>query len=287
MEGFARKSYTPTVSAPTALRTEPFRHEGLTGTVVLPAAATRPPILHVHGLLGGAWYFAGYQQFFASRGYPAYAVNLRGHYDSRPVPDLGRVSVTDYVDDVLATARTLAGRHGAAPVLLGHSMGGLLVQKAAEAEPAAALVLLCSAPPRGIVVSSLTLIGKQLKYLVPMLRSRPLRGTYADNEWLTLNRMPTAAGRAYFDHLVPDSGRAAREISFGSITVDARRVRCPVLSVSAAEDRFVAPRIGRRLAEKYGGDYRCFPGHAHLIMCEPGWEGPAGAIEEWLRGATG
>jgi len=74
---------------------------------------------------------------------------------------------------------------------------------------------------------------------------------------------------------------------FGTVAVDAARVRCPVLSVSAADDRFVPPSVGRRIAQKYGASYRLFVGHAHFLALEPGWERPAAEVEHWVRGATG
>jgi len=83
-------------------------------------------------------------------------LNLRGHHDSRPVADLGRVSVLDFVQDTLAVAKNLG-----APVLMGHSMGGLIAQELAESRRPCP-VRLCSTPPRGIPVTSPMLIGRQL-----------------------------------------------------------------------------------------------------------------------------
>ena len=73
----------------------------------LPPRSSEPPILMVHGLSGGSWYFAKWLQFFASRGHPSYAVNLRGHHGSRPVEHFGRVSILDYVTDVRDASREL------------------------------------------------------------------------------------------------------------------------------------------------------------------------------------
>lgn len=254
--------------------------DGLAVAVARPAADAppRPPLLLVHGLGGGAWYWARYQQFFAERGYASHAVELRGRGASRPVADLGRVAIADYVADALDVARAL----GEPPVVIGHSMGGLIAQKVAEAGAARAAVLLCSAPPRGIPLITRALVARQLKHVPAMLASRPVLGARADHDVLTFNRVPEAERGALFDRLVPESGRVARELSLGAVKVDAARVRCPMLVVSAAEDRFVPPAVGRRIARKYGAAYRVFAGHGHFMIWEPGWERPAAAIEEWL-----
>ena len=74
----------------------------------------------------------------------------------------------------------------------------------------------------------------------------------------------------------------ARELSLGTVAVDAAPVRCPVRSASAAEGRSVAPHVGRRIAGKCGAACRLFTGHGHFIIGEPGWEGPAAGIAQWI-----
>ena len=269
---------------------------GLTVAVEQPAHPTRPPILLLHGLLGGACDFENYGSFFATRGHPVHALNLRGHHGSRPVADMGRVSVTHYVSDALEVARALArGQTGATrtdspprsddtrPVAIGHSLGGLLAQKLAEAGAVRAAVLVCSAPPRGIPVANVTLFRRQLKYLLPLLRSRALAGTLADSKALILNRVPEAEHEALHARLVPGSGRAGREVSLGAIAVDERRVTCPVLVVAARDDRFMPAYVARKLASKYRAPLFEYPDHGHFILREPGWEGPAADIAAWLE----
>ena len=268
--------------------TETITVDGLGVVAERPARATQPPVLFVHGMQAGAWAFANYQRYFAERGYPNYAVELRGRPGSRTVADLGRVSVRDYVADGLAVAAEVSRRHGGTrPVVVGHSMGGLIAQKMAEADAVSAAVLLCSAPPRGIVVSSRQLLSRQLKYLWPIVRSKPIAGSRADHDLLTFHRIPEGERQALFERLGPESGRVGLELSIGALAVDARRVRCPVLVVSAADDRFVPPGVARRLARKYNAPHLEFGGFAHFIVQEPGWEGPAEAIERWLSGVTG
>lgn len=252
-------------------------------TVEQPERAIHPPLLMLHGMFGGSWYFEKYQRFFAARGWPAYALDLRGHHGSRPVERLGQVSIADFVADALEASRGIADRHeGQSPAVIGHSMGGLLAQKLAETGTVAAAVLLCAAPPHGISLVTPTLLLKQLKHLPALLGSRPVTGTPADHEQLTFHRVPETDRADLVARLVPESGRAGREISLGAVRVDPRAVRCPVLSVSAAEDRFVPARVGARIAAKYHASHWILPAHAHFIVWEPGWEEPANDIERWL-----
>ena len=68
---------------------------GLRIVAEAPRDATHAPILLVHGMAAGAWHFERWQPFLAARGWPTYAVDLRGHGGSRPAPDLGCASVLD------------------------------------------------------------------------------------------------------------------------------------------------------------------------------------------------
>lgn len=260
---------------------------GITVTAVdATAPSARPPILFVHGMFGGAWYFEKFQCFFAEHGYSSYALNLRGHHGSRAVTDIGRVSVLDYVDDTLEVARALPRAPGIdRPIVIGHSMGGLIAQKVAEASAASAAVLLCSAPPSGIIVLSLRLLRLAPTFGVPILTSRGLYPKPSDADDLVFNRIPVEERAGLFQRFAPESGRAAREMTFSTIPVDAQKVDCPVLSVSATDDHMVLPRVGRQIAHKYGALYEEFPGLGHFIVWEPGWATVASQIAWWLDAA--
>ena len=249
----------------------------------LPARPVRPPMLMVHGIMGGAWYFAKWLDFFAGLGAPAYALNLRGHHGSRPVGDFGRVSVTDYVTDVRDAASAVRERHPGAPlVLVGHSMGGLVVQKAAESLAPAALVLLSTVPPRGIPLLCWPLFRRELKHALAMLMSRAIVADPSDVAALFLNRVDPAEAASFLSRWTPASGRAGREITFGRIAVDATHISCPVLVVAGADDAAIPPRIQAKVARKYGATFRAYEGKAHFLIWEAGWDRVATDVATWI-----
>jgi alpha-beta hydrolase superfamily lysophospholipase len=267
---------------------EIHRVDGLSVSEIAPpvGAEPRPPVLFVHGMFGTAWYWEPWQEFFAERGWPAYAVSLRGRGTSRPETPPGSISLRDFVDDALAAAAFLAGRHDAKPVVVGHSMGGLIAQAVAEAGAAEAIALLCSAPPKGINPLSLPVAWRMLPRVGALLASRPVTMTLEDDSALALNRIPPGQRAAIHAQMVPESGRIARELALGGLRIDARRVGCPVISVTAGEDRFVPPRIGRQIAQKYHAPHWHYAEHAHFLVAEPGWERIAGDVERWAAHVT-
>ena len=251
--------------------------------VELPARPSRPPMLMVHGIMGGAWYFAKWLEFFAARGHPAYALNLRGHHGSRPVEDFGRVSIMNYVADVSDASRSLRERHpGASLIFVGHSMGGLVMQKAAESLAPGALILLSTVPPRGIPLLSWPLFRRELKHVPEMLTSRSVVATPRDVADLFLNRVDPAQVASFVERWTPASGRVGREITFGRIAVDAERVTSPVMGIAGGDDVAIPPRIQRRVARKYQAPFRVYEQNAHFLIWEAGWDAIATDVARWL-----
>jgi pimeloyl-ACP methyl ester carboxylesterase len=258
-------------------------HNGLHINAALPSMPTQGPVLFIHGLTAGAWVFEAWLHYFADRGTPAYALDLRGHNGSRPVPDYGRTSLRDYATDVADAAAFIASRHdGAVPALLGHSMGGLIAQIAAERGVGSALVMMSSAPPRGIILFNPSLVFQQLKYLPALFGSRPFLVAEEEQMEITFNVTPREDALRFVKRLVPESGRAAKEITFGLIAVDAAKIRVPRLSTGGVQDAFVPASIARKLATKYGCECRLYDAHGHNMMGEPGWERPASELLEWV-----
>jgi pimeloyl-ACP methyl ester carboxylesterase len=161
-------------------------------------------------------------------------------------------------------------------------MGGLVVQKAAEPVSPAALILLSSVPPAGIPLLSWPLFRRELKHVPEMLTSRPVIPNPRDTADLFLNRIDPTEVASFVPLWTPASGRAGREITFGRIAVDAKRVTCPVLVVAGADDVAIPPRIQRRVARKYEAPFRLYEGNAHFLIWEAGWDRIASEVAAWL-----
>jgi pimeloyl-ACP methyl ester carboxylesterase len=250
-----------------------------------PATITRPvPILLVHGLWAAAWSLQNWADRAAERGWDAWAIELRGREGSRPVQDLGKVGIGAFAQDV----RDALAEIGPA-VLVGYSMGGLVSQAVAAADEDAgvrALALACSTVPRGIVGLSGAVVRRMPRYLPSMIRARAFLPSREDADAMILNRTAPELRAARYERMVLDSGRAAREIAFGAIAVDGGALRCPVLVLSAGDDHISPPSVQPKLVRKYGGEHRDFPGHAHSLPLEDGWEPAADALLTWAEGVT-
>ena len=247
-------------------------------------------IFMIHGMWGGPWYWEKYRGVFESQGYRCLATTLPHHdMDPRGSPDprLGTTSLLDYADALEQEVKGL----GAKPILMGHSMGGLLAQMLAARGLAKAAILLSPAPPAGIFVLRPSVIRSfwsvQTKW---GFWRKPMRQTFGEAVYSMLHLMPEAERKEAYDSFVYESGRAAVEIGYwfldskSAAKVDESAVTCPMLVVAGAEDRIVPASVVRRIAKKYQAvaTYKEFDNHAHWVVAEPGWQEVAEYVGGWL-----
>jgi pimeloyl-ACP methyl ester carboxylesterase len=267
-----------------SMKSEIVEIEGLSVVAARPQNIPKPyPILFLHGMWSGAWMWEQYLEYFCRLGYHCYALNLRGRPGSRPVADIGKVSIHDYVED----ARTVATALGN-PILVGHSMGGLLAQKLAEVLAPPAVAAITPVPPRGIfAITTWPLLLAAARHSLQIFLGRPIAHGKGEAIKLMFNRLPPQEQEQVLARSAPESGRLSFQIAVAGLPVDAAKVHCPFLVIGAGEDNITpAAKVARRIARKYQADYREYPGFAHMIILEPGWERVATDIAHWLDRVT-
>jgi pimeloyl-ACP methyl ester carboxylesterase len=246
-------------------------------------ARPSPPLLFVHGMWHGAWCWQEhFLPYFAQRGYSCTAVSMRGHGGSPGRERLRRTRVRDLVADVESVAAGLPEP----PILIGHSLGGFVVQKYLETRTSPGAVLLAPAPPTGVVPVMLKTVrhypGPFLKANA-QLRLGPLVAT------------PELARASFFSPSLPqdDVVRYQRQLGddsyftfvdmLGLDLVRRKRVRpTPMLVLGAEDDAMFSPAEIRRTGLGYGAQTEIVPGIAHDMMLDTRWEAVAERIAQWL-----
>ena len=235
------------------------------------------PVLCLHGLFAGAWVFEQLLPMIAEHGHSVSALSYRGRPPNASLPTLGRCSVDDFYEDARHVVREL-GR----PIVLGHSLGGLIALLLAARGLVRAAVLVSPAPPRGIVLLSAPLLLRMARYLPDLLGSRAFLPRAEDLDALVLNAVPEHERLALRERLVPDSGRAARQAALGVHAVPSGAVCVPMLVVAGDRDRFIPISTSRRVAARFGASFHLARGHGHFLFAEPGWPDEARTILDWI-----
>jgi pimeloyl-ACP methyl ester carboxylesterase len=246
----------------------------------VPLEPTAAPALLLHGAFADYESLRGWTARLAELGHPAVAPLRRGRLGLGPGSAAG-LTFADYVDDTIAVLDTLE----TPPVLVGHSLGGLIAQRLAELGRARAIVLLASAPP-----SRLTAQAVALPHFAPqlprILAGKPFVVGPRACSVLALNRMPQDQRGAIHERLTPESGKVYRDMMLGAVRINAARVTVPVLVMGGSEDRIVSPALVRSTAHHFGVEPRLYEGRGHWIIQEPGWEELVDEVHEWLVSAA-
>jgi non-heme chloroperoxidase len=240
-----------------------------------------PPVLFVHGAYAGAWTWAEhFLTHFAAHGFPAYAVSLRGHGASHGRETLAWTSLADYVEDLAETIDAL----DAAPVLVGHSMGAMVIMKYLERETVPAAALLAPVPPHGLFPSSLMLaLGRPgLFSELNSLMSSGKASVDAMQSALFAGPLPVEQLLDYYGRFQRESQRAIWDMTLFNLPLAWRMNRPPLLALLAERDALFPLEQSRSGFTAVGMRTEVLEGMGHAVMLERGWQVAADRVIGWL-----
>jgi len=242
-------------------------------------------IVMVHGAFCGGWTFERFRTPFEAAGFDVHAPDLRGHGAEEAESAVVGVSMADYAADIADFCRKM----DEPPVLLGHSMGGLVAQLAARKCRIGALVLLAPSPPWGVTGSSLeeavTAFGVQMLGPFSSGALQPDKGLMRA---YSLDRLGRAEQEAAVARLRPESALAVRETlnwwldPFMTTSVGPGVISAPSLVISGQADMVHPASTAKAVAERIGAEIHIAPQMSHWLVGEPGWEGVAQMTLRWL-----
>lgn len=247
-----------------------------------------PPLLLVHGAWHGAWCWEeGFADRLRDRGLEAHAMDLPGHgRDFRGTRALRWRRMADYVDAVANVAAELREP----PIVVGHSMGGMVVQKYLERHPAPAAVLLASVPPRGVLRTTLH-IARQHPWRFLLVNLRLSLAPLVETRELTRELFHAADAddgdvARWHDQIHDESYRAFLDMLVLALPRP-RRVDTPMLVMGAEDDTIFTPAEVRATAAAYGVEATIYSDMAHDMMLGRGWAEVADAVADWVTTAGG
>lgn len=264
--------------------------------------STKPPILFVHGAYVSAWCWdEHFLPFFAQAGYPSYAVSLRGHGTSAGRDKIDEVSLDDYINDVAIMVASIRNLHGVQPILVGHSMGGYVLQQylvqqttqgATNTADTFKLALLAPVPPQGLLPLMYWLAWTQpwlmqqmglLQMGVLQPKDSPYFSSQLLSQALFSKHLPPEHASRYLARTQHESQRALLQMSHWDIAATVAKMPAQqVLVLGAADDVLVPPAAVYATAMAYGVQATILPSLGHIMMLEANWLTAAKQLLDWL-----
>lgn len=239
-------------------------------------------IVFIHGMWVDEKFWGNYIDFFKCK-YNCVAITLPCHGSDND--KVGNVSLRRYVNHCENEIKKL--NLSEKPIIIGHSMGGLIAQKLASTGFAKKAVYLSTAAPSEIFGLTKSVVKSFKSGLLRwVFWKKPFLPTFDEAVYSMLHLLTHDQQKEFYNSLVSESGRAASEIGFWMFDPHKSsvvgKIKCPILVISGSQDRITPASVVRKIARKYSADYMEFPNHAHSITKELGWEKVAKHIDKWL-----
>lgn len=251
---------------------------------------TSKTIVLIHGLFVNNTSWAAWKTYFEKQGYTVHTPanpyhegkpqDLRNHIH----PKLNAVSFEDVVMNIVKLIDTLPEK----PIVIGHSLAGLVVQKLIEMDKALAGISIDGAPPKNILAPFQTI--KTVFPVVNFFKSGAFMGSRDWYHYAFFNNMSRTESDQEFDKIaVPESRTIARDTLLKSFAkVDLKKPHNPLLFIGGESDHIFPASFTKRIAGSYKDKnsitgFKSFAGRSHYICGEQGWEEVAGYVLEWIE----
>jgi pimeloyl-ACP methyl ester carboxylesterase len=247
-------------------------------------------IVFIHGLFMNPVSWASWVTFYEERGFICYSPGYQFHEGNPGTlrnminPDLGKLTFGKVINRLSAYIDSLPEQ----PILIGHSMGGLVVQKLIEMNKGTAGICIDPAPPAGIFSFKWSF----LRANIPTVN--PLRGNsvclpglnwfhYAFCNTMTMEETE----KKYNQYVVPESRNIARSSTKQDGKIDFSKPHKPLLFIAGEKDNIVPSSLIKKNYDAYDVkngkiDFRQFENRTHFICGQPNWEEVAKYIYEWI-----
>lgn len=243
----------------------------------------KPPVVLVHGAWHGAWCWeAHFTDYFAAAGHEVFALDLRGHGRSEAVSSMRWNRIAGYADDVMRVVDGL----DRAPVLIGHSMGGLVSQHCLKrSNNLAGVGLLATVPYYGVLPVTLKVATRH-----------PLAFAEANLRWTLwpLVRNPAHAREMFLEPAM-DQGAASAIIAQLSdesylafldmlgLNLPGRfETDVPVIIVAGEKDTLFSVASQQATARRYNAHCHVIEDAPHDLMLASQWQQAADKFLEWI-----
>jgi pimeloyl-ACP methyl ester carboxylesterase len=252
-------------------------------------------LVFIHGLFMNPKSWQTWMSYFEAKGYRSYAPSYPFH-EGEPSelrkdisPQLARLTF----EQVIASLVSFIDKIPEQPIFIGHSMGGLAVQRLIELGKGAAGICIDTAPPKGIFTYKWSFIRANLPTVNPLKGDSVFLPSVSWYRYAFCNTMSLEQTEIeYNKFVVPESRKLARSSASNQGKVDFMKPHKPLLFIAGEKDHIVPSSLNKKNFEAYKDtgsrkDFRQFPGRTHYICGQPNWEEIAQYCLDWITGLKG
>lgn len=248
-------------------------------------------IVFAHGLFVTAKCWDGWVKLFETKGYTCHAPSNPYHestvqemWNNTP-KELGKVNFEEVVNNLAAFIDALPEK----PILIGHSLGGLSVQKLVELNRAAAGICVDGAAPAGIIPTQLSFLKSNLPVL------NPLKGDsvfHPSKKWWYYafgnNLTREESDKAFDEFAVPESRNIPRSTTKKFAKIDFSKPHVPLLFIAGEKDHIIPHSLNEKNFKAYKDtnsikNFKIFENRGHFICGDKNWEEVATYVYDWLK----
>ena len=249
-----------------------------------------PPIVFIHGMFMTPKCWASWVTRFEEAGHTCHTPAFPFHHGrpdllrQQPDEQLGQLKLSDVEQRIAETVDKLPVK----PILVGHSMGGLIAQRLVAAGKASAAVCISSAPPSGVSCIAASFVRCNAPIINPFRLNTPFLPTKTWFRYAFAHTMSQAASDRVFDEqVVPESRNIPRNTQ-NEGRIDFRAAHPPLLFIAGQRDHLFPAGLNRKNAAKYRHtdsrvDFHQFDDRTHLLCMQDGWEAVADHVLEWIK----
>jgi len=220
----------------------------------------------VHGLNGSPHDWDDFITYFQAKGFQCHAVELKKDLNLR------KTHFMDFVHRV----STLVSEDD---IVIGHSMGGLIMQKVLEQRKCRAGIGICPAPPMGIQLDSVSFL-KQIRYVPNMVLGIPFKPSFGLVQSVFLSGWDEALQRKIYNRLQKQSAHVTYEVMKQKIAVDEKSIVSPLYFIGRKQDVTIPVDVVRAIAEKYNAPLDIVKGNHYIFL---DWEAIAEKILTFIQ----
>jgi pimeloyl-ACP methyl ester carboxylesterase len=251
-------------------------------------------IIFIHGMFMTPKCWDRWIEFFKEKGLAGRATAWPEH--NRPVHDLNH-NVDENSSlarltflDLIASYENQISKLPEQPILIGHSVGGLIVQVLINKGLGRAGVAIDSAPPKGVKSYKFSFLKSNFHVINPLVSAKkPYIMKLRKFRYAFANSMTRQEQEeAYRTYVVPESIRVARDLGKKAV-IDFKKAHAPLLLIAGSADHIIPGSLNRKNFKRYAKDngsvteFKEFKGRSHTIILQKGWDEVAGFACAWIK----